>query len=42
MVLAAAYVLILVAGPRWARSENQQLLDELNTILDSTATFADA
>ena len=36
---AVIYVLILVAGPRMARSEIQELLNELNKILDSTAVF---
>jgi hypothetical protein len=35
-------VLILVAGPPVARSEIRGLLDELSTILDPTAAFADA
>jgi hypothetical protein len=33
-------VLVLVVGPRKAGREIQELLDELNTILDATATFA--
>jgi len=32
-------VLFLVAGPPKARPEIQELLNELNTILDSTAIF---
>ncbi len=36
---AAVYVLVLVVGPPIARYEIRKLLDELNTILDSTATF---
>ena len=42
IVFAAVYVLILVFGPTMARNEIQELLDELNTILDSTATFPGA
>jgi hypothetical protein len=39
IAFATFYVLILVASPPAARSEIQELLNELNTILDSTATF---
>ena len=42
IVFAAVYVFILVAGPPRARNEIQELLDELNMILDSTATFTGA
>ncbi len=42
MAFAAVYVLILVVSPQRARREIQELLAELNTILDSTATFAEA
>jgi hypothetical protein len=40
MAFAACYLLVLVVGPRKAGREIQELLDELNAILDSTATFA--
>jgi hypothetical protein len=36
---AAVYALVLVVSPPIARYEIRGLLDELNTILDSTATF---
>ena len=42
IVFAAVYVLILVVGPPRVRNEIQELLDELNTILDSKATFPGA
>jgi hypothetical protein len=41
LAAAAVYVGFLVVGPRWVGREIQELLDELNAILDSTATFAD-
>ena len=42
IVFAAVYVLVLVVGPPMVRNEIQKLLDELNTILDSKATFPGA
>jgi hypothetical protein len=42
IVFAAVYVLIFVIGPPRVRNEIQELLDELNTILDSKATFPGA
>ena len=41
LVIAAGYVVSLVTGPAKVRREIQALLDELNVILDSTASFPD-
>jgi hypothetical protein len=41
IVLAGAFVRTLVTGPAKVQREVQALLDELNTILDSTVSFSD-
>jgi hypothetical protein len=41
LVIAAAYARSFVTGPAKVRREIQALLDELNAILDSTASFPD-